>query len=218
MSMHYVTPDLCDAYPDVAVVEPMFSNFGGHDSFGGEIVTVKCFEDNSVVKELVEEDGTGKVMVVDGGGSMRRALLGDMLAEKAANNGWEGIIVYGCVRDVDVLIQTALGIQALASHPMKTEKRGIGDRNVPVTFGGVTFRPGEYVYADNNGVIVSPVALKMPECRWSDSRWRRPGDTTRAARVCLCESTDFGESHGRSFRTTPAQSDAGFLCASHSRG
>lgn len=161
--MHYVTPDLCDAYPDVQVVEPMFSNFGGHDSFGGQIVTVKCFEDNSVVKEQVDKDGTGKVMVVDGGGSMRRALLGDMLAEKAAANGWEGIIVYGCVRDVDVLVQTPLGVQALASHPMKTDKRGIGDLNVPVTFAGVTFRPGEYVYADNNGIIVSPTALSMPE-------------------------------------------------------
>ncbi|AQZ95817.1 ribonuclease E activity regulator RraA [Halopseudomonas phragmitis] len=160
---HYVTPDLCDAYPDVAVVEPMFSNFGGHDSFGGQIVTVKCFEDNSVVKEQVEQDGRGKVMVVDGGGSMRRALLGDMLAEKAASNGWEGIIVYGCVRDVDVLAQTALGIQALASHPMKTDKRGIGDLNVAVTFGGVTFKPGEYVYADNNGIIVSAEPLSMPE-------------------------------------------------------
>src|SRR5690554_789363 len=161
--MKYITPDLCDAYPEVAVVEPVFANFGGRDSFGGQIVTVKCHEDNSVVKAQVATPGQGKVMVVDGGGSMRRALLGDMLAAKAAENGWEGIIVYGCVRDVDVLIQTALGIQALASHPMKTEKRGIGDRNVPVTFGGVTFRPGEYVYADNNGVIVSPVALKMPE-------------------------------------------------------
>ena len=160
---HYVTPDLCDASPDVAVVEPMFSNFGGHDSFGGQIVTVKCHEDNSIVKEQVDQDGTGKVMVVDGGGSLRRALLGDMLAEKAAKNGWEGIIVYGCVRDVDVLAQTALGIQALASHPMKTDKRGIGDLNVVVTFGGVTFRPGEYVYADNNGIIVSPTALSMPE-------------------------------------------------------
>lgn len=161
--MHYTTPDLCDAHPEVAVVEPMFSNFGGHDSFGGEIVTVKCFEDNSVVKDLVAQDGSGKVMVVDGGGSMRRALLGDMLAEKAAQNGWEGIIIYGCVRDVDVLIQTRLGIQALASHPMKTDKRGIGDLNVAVTFGGVTFRPGEYVYADNNGIIVSPVALQVTE-------------------------------------------------------
>lgn len=161
--MHYVTPDLCDAYPDVDVVEPIFSNFGGHDSFGGEIVTVKCHEDNSIVKEQVDNDGTGKVMVVDGGGSFRRALLGDMLAEKAAKNGWEGIIVYGCVRDVDVLAQTPLGIQALASHPMKTDKRGIGDLNVVVSFAGVTFRPGDYVYADNNGIIVSPKALRVPE-------------------------------------------------------
>ena len=161
--MHYVTPDLCDAYPDVDVVEPMFTNFGGHDAFGGEIVTVKCFEDNSLVKDLVAQDGTGKVMVVDGGGSLRRAMLGDMLAEQAAQNGWQGIIIYGCVRDVDVLIQTALGIQALASHPMKTEKRGIGEQNIPVTFVGVTFLPGEYVYADTNGIIVSPVALQMPE-------------------------------------------------------
>lgn len=160
--MHYITPDLCDAYPDVAVVEPMFGNFGGHDSFGGEIVTVKCFEDNSVVKDLVAKDGAGKVMVVDGGGSMRRAMLGDMLAEQAAKNGWAGIIIYGCVRDVDVLIQTALGIQALGSHPMKTDKRGVGELNIPVTFGGVTFRPGEFVYADNNGIIVSAKALKMP--------------------------------------------------------
>lgn len=160
---HYVTPDLCDKYPHVAVVDPMFSNFGGHDSFGGEIVTIKCFEDNSLVKEQVEKDGHGKVMVVDGGGSLRRAMLGDMLAEKAARNGWEGIIIYGCVRDVDVLIQTPLGIQALASHPMKTDKRGIGDLNVPVTFAGVTFTPGEFVYADNNGIIVSADALSMPE-------------------------------------------------------
>ncbi|MNT80659.1 putative regulator of ribonuclease activity [compost metagenome] len=102
-------------------------------------------------------------MVVDGGASMRRALLGDMLAEKAAKNGWEGLVIYGCVRDVDVLAQTELGIQALASHPMKTDKRGIGDLNVAVAFGGVTFRPGEYLYADNNGIIISPTALKMPE-------------------------------------------------------
>lgn len=158
---HYVTPDLCDAYPDlVQVLEPMFSNFGGRDSFGGQIVTIKCFEDNSLVREQVELDGRGKVLVVDGGGSLRRALLGDMLAEKAAKNGWEGLVIYGCVRDVDVLAQTNLGVQALGSHPMKTEKRGLGDLNVVVNFGGVTFRPGEYLYADNNGIIVSPQALQ----------------------------------------------------------
>lgn len=162
--MQYITPDLCDAYPElVQVVEPMFNNFGGRDSFGGEIVTIKCFEDNSLVKDQVDTNGKGKVLVVDGGGSLRCALLGDMLAEKAARNGWEGLVIYGCIRDVDVIAQTELGVQALATHPMKTDKRGIGDLNVPVTFGGVTFQPGEYLYADNNGIIVSPQPLKMPE-------------------------------------------------------
>ena len=159
----YVTPDLCDEYPElIQVVEPMFNNYGGVESFGGEIVTVKCFEDNSKVKELVDTDGKGKVMVVDGGASMRHALLGDMLAEKAAKNGWEGIIVYGCIRDVDDIMQTELGVQALATHPLKTDKRGLGDVNVTVKFGGVEFVPGQFVYADNNGIIVSPQKLEMP--------------------------------------------------------
>src|SRR5690606_11569705 len=106
---------------------------------GGEIVTVKCFEDNSVVKEQVAQPGNGRVMVVDGGGSRRAALLGDMLAEQAASNGWAGLVIDGCIRDVDVIGETALEVQALATHPRKTEKRGVGDLNVPVTFGGVTF-------------------------------------------------------------------------------
>jgi len=162
--VNIITPDLCDAYPElIRVVEPMFSNYGGRDAFGGEIVTVKCFEDNSVVKEQVAQPGKGKVMVVDGGASMRAALLGDMLAEKAVSSGWEGIIVYGCIRDVDVIATLDLGVQALMSHPKKTDKRGIGDLNVVVTFGGVTFTPGEYIYADNNGVIVSKEPLSMPE-------------------------------------------------------
>lgn len=101
-------------------------------------------------------------MVVDGGGSMRNALLGDMLAEKAAENGWAGLVIYGCIRDVDIIRQTKLGVQAMNTNPRKTEKRGIGDLNIPVTFGGITFVPGEYVYADNNGVIVSPKKLSMP--------------------------------------------------------
>jgi regulator of ribonuclease activity A len=159
----YITPDLCDEYPElVQVVEPMFNNFGGKDNFGGQIVTVKCHEDNSKVKELVDNDGSGKVMVVDGGGSLRHALLGDMLAEKAVKNGWEGLVIYGCIRDVDVIVQTDLGVQALATNPLKTDKRGLGDVDVPVKFGGVVFNPGEYVYADNNGIIVSPKELKMP--------------------------------------------------------
>jgi regulator of ribonuclease activity A len=160
----YVTPDLCDEYPElIQVVEPMFTNYGGRESFGGEIVTLKAFEDNSKVRELVATDGTGKVMVVDGGGSLRRAMLGDMLAEKAAKNGWEGIIIYGCIRDVDVIMETELGVQALATNPLKTDKKGLGELNVEVKFGGVVFVPGQYVYADNNGVIVSPEPLSMPE-------------------------------------------------------
>ena len=161
--MHYLTPDLCDAYPEVEVLEPMFSNFGGRDSFGGQIVTIKAFEDNSRVREQVALDGSGKVLVVDGGGSLRKALLGDMLAQKAAENGWEGIVIYGCVRDVDMLAQTDVGVQALASHPMPTVKRGLGDLDVKISFAGVTFVPGHYLYADNNGIIVSPKALTMPE-------------------------------------------------------
>lgn len=161
--MEYITPDLCDEYPElVQVVEPMFNNYGGRSSFGGEIVTIKCFEDNSLVREQVAQPGKGKVLVVDAGGSLRRACLGDMLAEKAVANEWEGILMYGCIRDVDAIGALDLGVQALNTHPMKTEKRGLGDLNVDVTFGGVTFRPGQFVYADSNGVIVSPEPLSMP--------------------------------------------------------
>jgi len=158
--MTYSTPDLCDDNPElVRVLEPMMANFGGRESFGGKIVTIKCHEDNSLVKENAGKPGHGKVMVVDGGGSLRRALLGDMIAENAVKNGWEGLIIYGCVRDVDALVTLDLGVQALASIPLKTDKRGIGDLNVDLTFGGVTFIAGEYVYADNNGVVVSSESL-----------------------------------------------------------
>jgi regulator of ribonuclease activity A len=155
------TPDLCDAHPElVRVCEPMFINFGGREAFAGEIVTIKCHEDNSLVKENAGKPGKGKVMVVDGGGSLRRALLGDMIAEQAVKNGWEGLVIYGCVRDVDALAELDLGVQAIAAIPLKTEKRGIGDLNVPVTFAGVCFKPGEYVYADNNGIVVSSRLLQ----------------------------------------------------------
>ncbi len=161
--MEYLTPDLCDSYPElVQVVVPMFTNYGGRRAFGGEIVTIKCHEDNSLVKTQAGNPGRGKVMVVDGGGSLRRALLGDMIAANAVKNGWEGFIIYGCIRDVDAIATLDLGVQALNTVPLKTEKRGIGDLNIPVTFGGVTFTPGAFVYADNNGVICSPQALGMP--------------------------------------------------------
>ena len=162
--MKIVTPDLCDAYPEsVRVVEPIFTNYGGREAYGGQIVTVKCHEDNSLVKEHVANPGEGRVMVVDGGGSLRCALLGDMLAEKAAQNNWAGLIIFGCIRDIDEIRKTELGVQALRTIPIKSNRQGRGDWNIPVTFGGVTFNPGEYVYADNNGVIVSAQPLNIPE-------------------------------------------------------
>ena len=161
--MEYVLPDLCDAFPDlISVVEPVFSNFGGKVSFGGAIVTVKCHEDNSLVAEQVSNVGAGKVLVVDAGGWLRCGLLGDNLALQAANNHWEGIIVYGCIRDVDIIAEIDLGVQALATHPMKSMKNNVGESNLPVTFCVVTFRPGQYVYADNNGIIVAHEMLVMP--------------------------------------------------------
>ncbi|MEZ5462372.1 ribonuclease E activity regulator RraA [Dokdonella sp.] len=155
------TPDLCDAHPDlVRVAEPIFRTYGGRDFFAGRIVTVKCFEDNSRVKELVATPGKGKVLVVDGGASLRRALLGDQLAQQAASNGWEGILINGCLRDVQIIATLDIGVQALASHPMKTEKRGLGDVDVPVSFAGLAFLPGEWIYADANGVVTSSTELK----------------------------------------------------------
>jgi len=157
--MNIITPDLCDEFPEVEVLDLVFNNYGGKKAFGGEVVTVKCFEDNSVVKELVDTDGTGKVMVVDGGGSLRAALLGDMLAEKAVNNGWQGLIINGCIRDIDVIGTLDLGVQALNIHPRKTKKKGLGDLNIAITFAGVTIKEGMFIYADNNGVILSKKCL-----------------------------------------------------------
>ncbi|MEQ9618744.1 MAG: ribonuclease E activity regulator RraA [Deltaproteobacteria bacterium] len=162
--MKYSTPDLCDAYPGlIKVVDPVFRSFGGKSSFGGEIVTAKCFEDNSIVKEAAGKPGHGKVLVVDGEGSLRKALLGDLIAENALGNGWEGFIIYGAIRDVDPIGSMNIGVMALGAIPLKTERKGVGDLNVPVTFGGVTFNPGEYAYADSTGIIVSPELLRMPE-------------------------------------------------------
>jgi len=162
--MNVSTPDLCDAYPDLArILEPIFKNYGGKTSFGGEIVTVKCFEDNSRVKENAGKPGVGKVMVVDGGGSLKKALLGDLIAEAALNNGWEGFIIYGCIRDVEPISIMKIGVKALNSIPLKTQRKGEGENNVQITFGGVTFNAGEYVYADSTGIIVSSDPLLKPE-------------------------------------------------------
>jgi len=160
--MTYSVPDLCDAYPDrIHVLEPLFSNFGGRQRFCGEVVTIKCFEDNSLVRDLVKTPGDGRVIVVDGGGSLRHALLGDLLAASAVENGWSGLVINGCVRDVEILTKLDLGIRALNCHPLKTEKRGEGQRNVPVSFAGVQIRPGFFLYADANGIVVAPERLDV---------------------------------------------------------
>ncbi len=162
----FVTCDLLDDNSDkaIGVVSPYidgksFKNYGGRTSFGGQAVTVKCFEDNSRVKELLATDRDGRVLVVDGGGSIRCALLGDMIAESAVKHGWAGVIVYGCVRDIDAMRQMELGVQALASIPQKSTRKGIGEVGVTLQFGGVTIRDGDYVYADNNGILVAAEPL-----------------------------------------------------------
>ena len=149
------TPDLSDEAPEVCALELQLVNYGQIRQFGGAVVTIKCHEDNSLVKQCVEEPGLGRVIMVDGGGSMRRALLGDLLAEKAAANGWSGLIINGVIRDVDEIGRTSVGVQALGRCPIKTEKRGVGERDIDLHIGGVDIAPGDYIYADNNGVVVS---------------------------------------------------------------
>ena len=155
----FSTPDLSDEHPTAQAIELQFGNYGAVSCFGGEAVTIKCHEDNSLVKACVEEPGAGRVIVVDGGASMRRSLLGDMLAEKAASNGWAGLVINGVIRDVDEIACIQLGVQALGSCPVKTEKLGVGQRDIVIQFGGVEIAPGDFVYADNNGVLVSKSAL-----------------------------------------------------------
>ncbi|HEX9194668.1 MAG TPA: ribonuclease E activity regulator RraA [Azonexus sp.] len=158
--MSFKTPDLCDEFePElgktVRVVAPMFQRYGSRTAFSGEIVTLKIFEDNSLVREALAESGAGKVLVIDGGGSLRCALVGDQLAILARKNGWEGIVVYGCIRDSGDINGIDIGVRALNTHPQKSIKKGVGDRDIAVTFGGVTFNPGEWLYADEDGVLVS---------------------------------------------------------------
>ncbi|OAJ93709.1 ribonuclease E activity regulator RraA [Vibrio bivalvicida] len=160
--MEYNTSALCDIYLEqVDVVEPMFSNFGGCASFAGQITTVKCYEDNGLIREILEQDGLGRVLLVDGGGSLRRALIDAELSSLAEENEWEGIVVYGCVREVDELEDMSIGIQAIAAIPVGAAPQGIGEVDVPVNFGGVTFLPEDYLYADNTGVILSQEPLNV---------------------------------------------------------
>ncbi|MGQ9369417.1 ribonuclease E activity regulator RraA [Azospirillum sp. ST 5-10] len=149
------TCDLYDRFGEAArVAEPVFRDFGARLRFAGTAVTVKCFEDNSRVKEILASPGAGKVLVVDGGGSLRCALMGDLIAKDAVAKGWEGVVIHGCVRDAAVLAGLDLGIKALAAIPRKTDRRGEGQTGLAVTVAGIRVAPGDLVFADADGVLV----------------------------------------------------------------
>lgn len=158
--MSLATTDLCDAYGDeVRVVEPLFRDFGGRHHFAGLIYTLSVRDDNAIVREMLEQPGNGRVLVIDGGGSLRCALLGDQLATLAYKNGWSGIIVNAAVRDAEALSTIDVGVKALATCPRRSLKNGFGRRDLPVTFGGVTFAPGDWLAADADGIVVAAKLL-----------------------------------------------------------
>jgi regulator of ribonuclease activity A len=160
VSVDVVTCDFCDAHPDaVRVLDLPLRDFGGCIAFAGIVSTVLALEDNSRVREAVMEPGDGRVLVIDGGGSTRRSMLGDLLAEQAVANGWAGVVVHGVIRDSVAIGALDLGVKALGTVPLKTEKRGQGVRDVPVSFGGVMIRPGDWLAADADGVLVADQPL-----------------------------------------------------------
>ena len=157
---NFKTADLCDDFADsLQIVEPGYRSYGGKLRFCGEVSTVKCFEDNSKVRQQLSTPGRGRVLVVDAGGSRRCAMLGDLLAAMAIQNGWNGVIMHGLIRDTEDIGQMPLGVMALGAHPRKSEKRDIGDIDVPVCFGCARFSPGDWVYADHDGIIVAQQKL-----------------------------------------------------------
>lgn len=158
--MSLKSADLYDRFESqVQVCDPIFRDFGGRRCFHGPVATVKCFEDNSLVKQALETEGAGRVLVVDAGGSLRCAMLGDLLAAKACANGWAGLILNGCVRDSVELGGMDLGVKALATHPRKSVRRGEGIADGAVQFAGAVFVPGSWVYCDEDGILVSPSQL-----------------------------------------------------------
>jgi regulator of ribonuclease activity A len=159
--MDFATTDLSDEFGDeLQACQSIFRDFGGAVRFAGPIATIKCFEDNSLVRDLVAEPGQGRVLVVDAGGSTRRAVLGDLLAQKAVDSGWGGFVIFGCIRDSAAIAKMAIGVKALGTHPLKTDKRGEGQRDIKVRFADVTFTPGDWLYADEDGVLLAPRKLK----------------------------------------------------------
>lgn len=158
------TSELCDIYAEqVDVVEPIFSSFGGVSNFYGKVTTVKCFESNGLIAEVLEENGEGRVLVIDGGGAVRRGLIDAELAQLAVDNGWEGIIVYGAVRQIQQLENLDIGIHALAPIPVSADESTAGESDIPVNFGGVTFFPEDYIYADLTGIILSQEPLDLDD-------------------------------------------------------
>lgn len=165
MTKNFATCDFCDVYKndssgEFRVLPPVFRDFGAVKEFSGQVETVKCFEDNTLVKAAVDSAGNGKVLVVDGGGSLRRALLGGNLGAAAAKNGWAGVVIDGCVRDTAELATHAVGIRALAPMPLPTEKRKEGQSNVAVQIQGVWVHPGDWLYADEDGIVIAAKNLQ----------------------------------------------------------
>ena len=153
------TPDLLDAHPELEACDAGLAHYGGTQRFSGEVITVRCFEDNSLVRSLLNSAGAGRVLVVDGGGSRRCALVGDVLAAAGHGNGWAGVIVAGCVRDSAALAALPFGIMALGVQPRRSAKHGQGVEGVPLTILGARVRPGDFAYADADGVVFSPRRL-----------------------------------------------------------
>ncbi|MFI6455235.1 ribonuclease E activity regulator RraA [Streptosporangium amethystogenes] len=154
------TADLVDAHgAAVASCLTQFRSYGLRTRFAGSIATVRCLEDNALVKRVLATPGAGRVLVVDGAGSLRTALMGDLIAASAVSSGWSGVVVNGAVRDTVALAGLDLGIKALGSNPAKSAKEGTGELDVPVTFGEVVFTPGAWLYSDEDGILVSPVEL-----------------------------------------------------------
>lgn len=160
--MEYNTSELCDLYAEqVDVLDPLFEHYGGITSFGGQVQTVKCFEDNGLIETVLTQDGTGKVLVIDGGGSTRRGLLDAELIALATDNNWEGIVCYGSVREVDALEDFNIGILALNSTPAAASDQGVGEDDLAINFAGVTFLPEDHIYVDTTGAILSAEPLDI---------------------------------------------------------
>ncbi|KAL3851067.1 hypothetical protein ACJIZ3_012949 [Penstemon smallii] len=161
------TAEACDtnsgllASGDIRVLAPVFQIYGQCRAFSGPIATLKVYEDNVLVRELLETRGEGRVLVIDGGGSMRCALVGGNLGQLAQNMGWAGIVVNGCIRDVDEINDCDVGVRALASHPQKSNKRGIGEKHTPIHIAGTVIHDGEWLYADSDGILISKTELSV---------------------------------------------------------